>query len=112
MDSYQNHSRNMVVCFFFFNGKNNFQYLLCYAQHKISNVLIIFRMLQHLLVNDNYYAWVCVCKFISEGDCTLSENCESNKSRLFGDDVKFSLYIHTYICTYIDTGTYCDCVKL
>jgi len=40
-------------CLFCFNGKNNFQYLLCYAQHKISNVLIIFRMLQHLLVNDN-----------------------------------------------------------
>ena len=26
--------------------------------------------------------------------------------------VMMSSFHYTYICTYIDTGTYCDCVKL
>lgn len=29
-----------------------------------------------------------------KGDCTLPENCESNKNLLFGNNVKFSLYIY------------------
>ena len=36
-----------------------------------------------------------------KGDCTLPENCESNKNLLFGNNVKFSLYIYIYIYIHI-----------
>lgn len=75
-------------------------------------MLIIFRMLQHLLVNDNNNIIMLGFVFTSSSVKETVHYLKIVRAIKAVFLVMMSSVYYTYICTYIDTGTYCDCVKL